>query len=83
MTVAGARLRDKSQQANSHSPVFSLGQVVCGEKPSSGFVFGATTATPATLLEPLLSFIMMDLTGRQSARGSGNDMGRNTSQTWV
>lgn len=44
--------------------MFSLGQVVCGEKPMGGFMLGATTATPATLLEPFFSFIMMDLLAR-------------------
>lgn len=42
-------------------PVFSLGQVVCGENPMGGFMFGATTATPATLFEPFFNFIMTDL----------------------
>lgn len=45
-------------------PVFSLGQVVCGETPMGGFMFGATTATPATLFEPFFNFIMMDLFAR-------------------
>lgn len=70
-------------QAHSYPPVFSLGQVLCGENPVSGFALGAITATPATLLELFFNFIMMDLTGRQSARGSGKDMGTNTGQTWV
>jgi len=53
-----------------------LGQVVCGEKSPGGFELGATTATPDTLLEPFFSFIMMDLTGRRSTRGRGDDSGK-------
>lgn len=52
-------------QAGLYPPVFSLGQELCGEKGSGGFVFGATTATPATLPDPFFNFIIMDLTDRQ------------------
>lgn len=45
-------------------PMFSLGQEVCGEKPTGGFTLGATTATPATLVESFFNFIMMDLLAR-------------------
>lgn len=53
-------------------PVFSLGQLVCGEKPCGGFVSGATTATPATLLEPFFSFIMTDLRDGNFNRGKNH-----------
>lgn len=48
--------------------MFSLGQLVWGEEPRDGLALGVTTATPATLPEPLFSFIMTDLTGG----GGGN-----------
>lgn len=71
----GGVLRGQSQQVKLRPPVFSLGQEVCGEKACDGLVFGATTATPATLPEPLFSFIMTDLKRGQR--------GRNTGQKWV
>ncbi|TNN32334.1 hypothetical protein EYF80_057505 [Liparis tanakae] len=37
--------------------------LVWGEEPWDGLALGVTTATPATLPEPLFSFIMTDLTG--------------------
>ena len=43
-----------------------MGQAVCGEKPSGGFVLGATTTTPATLLVAFLSFIIVDLRSKHS-----------------
>lgn len=60
-------------QAGLYPPVFSLGQELCGEKASGGFVFGATTATPATLPDPFFNFIMTDLTEQQT-----DTSGRNT-----
>lgn len=66
---------EQALTCNPHPPEFSLGQVVCGEKPSAGFELGATTTTPATLLEPVLSFIMIDLKSRQPAHSIGDDTG--------
>ena len=67
--VTRVMLKDVSRLAGTHPPEFSLGQVVCGEKAPPRFVFGATTATPATLLEELFSFIITDLSwGRQTTQ---------------